>query len=453
MNWIQSLTKAIQYIENNLTAEITANDIANHLYSSNAHFQRVFSLATGITIGDYIRNRRLSLAGQDLIHPKNRIIDIAMKYQYDSQESFTKAFARFHGITPYSARKHSHRLKYFRPLTINITIKGGFDTMSEKFESMEKLCETLALGKLNSEPAHIYWGYSHKVYAVTTTRGKYAVKALNPQRQTQESAIFTEKIVGIAAKRVNAVPAKTFDGKTVWEVDGQLYLVFDWIEGEEVEYDDITPEHSRIMGSVLADIHQTDFSALNIPNEPATRTHIADWKFYLQKGEENSAAWVGLLGKHIEMLADCQAKALEASNSLTDKNVVGHGCLDPRHAIWQGYTPYLVDWEDAGMTNPLYDFLNTAIHWSEHGSEKDKGRFLAFAHGYGAKNKFPGANWQNVLYKRYLEPLDWLEFSLEMWLKEPENRQKWAEQAESMIREAIGYSDRIEKLEQWLIEI
>lgn len=325
--------------------------------------------------------------------------------------------------------------------------------MSEKFESMEKLCETLALGKLNSEPAHIYWGYSHKVYAVTTTRGKYAVKALNPQRQTQESAIFTEKIVGIAAKRVNAVPAKTFDGKTVWEVDGQLYLVFDWIEGEEVEYDDITPEHSRIMGSVLADIHQTDFSALNIPNEPATRTHIADWKFYLQKGEENSAAWVGLLGKHIEMLADCQAKALEASNSLTDKNVVGHGCLDPRHAIWQGYTPYLVDWEDAGMTNPLYDFLNTAIHWSEHGSEKDKGRFLAFAHGYGAKNKFPGANWQNVLYKRYLEPLDWLEFSLEMWLKEPENRQKWAEQAESMIREAIGYSDRIEKLEQWLIEI
>lgn len=132
MNWIQGLTKAIQYIESNLTHEITVNDVANHVHASNAHYQRVFSLATGITIGDYIRNRRLSLAGQDLLLSKNRIIDVAMKYQYDSQESFTKAFTRFHGITPYSARKQSHRLKYFRPLTINIFIQGGFDMSSNR---------------------------------------------------------------------------------------------------------------------------------------------------------------------------------------------------------------------------------------------------------------------------------------------------------------------------------
>lgn len=132
MNWIQGLTKAIQYIESNLTHEITVNDIANHVYASNAHYQRVFSLATGITIGDYIRNRRLSLAGQDLLLSKNRIIDVAMKYQYDSQESFTKAFTRFHGITPYGARKQSHRLKYFRPLTINIIIQGGLDMSTNR---------------------------------------------------------------------------------------------------------------------------------------------------------------------------------------------------------------------------------------------------------------------------------------------------------------------------------
>ncbi len=60
MNWIQGLTKAIQFIESNLTHEITVNDVANHVYASNAHYQRVFSLATGITIGDYIWNRRLT---------------------------------------------------------------------------------------------------------------------------------------------------------------------------------------------------------------------------------------------------------------------------------------------------------------------------------------------------------------------------------------------------------
>lgn len=132
MNWIQSLTKAIQYIESNLTREINVNDVADYVYTSNSHYQRVFSLATGITIGDYIRNRRLSLAGQDLLRPKNKIIDVAMKYQYDTQESFTKAFTRFHGITPAGARKHSHRLKYFRPLTINIIIQGGFDMSNNR---------------------------------------------------------------------------------------------------------------------------------------------------------------------------------------------------------------------------------------------------------------------------------------------------------------------------------
>jgi len=455
MNWIQSLTKAIQYIESNLTHEITVNDVTNHVYTSNAHFQRVFSLAAGITIGDYIRNRRLSLAGQDLLHPKNKIIDIAMKYQYDSQESFTKAFTRFHGITPYGARKQSHRLKYFRPLKINITIQGGFDMMNKKFESIEKLCETLALGKLTTEPAHIYWGYSHKVYAVTTTKGKYAVKALNPNLMTLEDAIFMEKIVSIVAKRINAVPAKIFNGKIVQEINGQLYLVFDWIEGEEMEYDDITPEHSRIMGAVLADIHQTDFSELNISSEVFPRTHLVDWNYYLQKGEENNAPWTDLLRENIDMIKDYYAKGVEAENSLTDKNVISHCVLDPRHVIWQGCTPYLVDWKNAGMINPLYDFINTAIHWSEHGSdEKNKERFLAFARSYNAKNKLPtDINWRNVLYKRYLEPLNWVAFSLEMWLNEPEEQQKWTEQAESMIREVIRYSDRIEKLEKWLSEL
>ena len=127
MNWVQSLTKAIQFIESNLTHAITVNDVANHVYASSTHFQRVFSWTTGITIGDYIRNRRLSLAGHDLLLSANSIIDIAMKYQYDSQESFTKAFTRFHGLTPKSALKQSHKLKHFRPLTINITIQGGLD--------------------------------------------------------------------------------------------------------------------------------------------------------------------------------------------------------------------------------------------------------------------------------------------------------------------------------------
>ena len=133
MNWIQSLTRAINYMENHLTYNISVKDVADKVYASSANFQRVFHLATGITIGDYIRNRRLSLAGQELLHPKAKILDIAMKYQYETQESFSKAFSRFHGISPSDVRKHLSMLKYFHPLVINITIQGGFN-MSNSLE-------------------------------------------------------------------------------------------------------------------------------------------------------------------------------------------------------------------------------------------------------------------------------------------------------------------------------
>ena len=133
MNWIQSLNRAISYIENHLTQNISVNDVADKVCASNANFQRVFHLATGITIGDYIRNRRLSLAGQDLLNPKIKILDVANKFQYETQESFSKAFSRFHGINPSDVRKHLSMLKYFHPLTINVTIQGGFD-MSNSLE-------------------------------------------------------------------------------------------------------------------------------------------------------------------------------------------------------------------------------------------------------------------------------------------------------------------------------
>jgi len=456
---MQDMIKAsLDYIERNLKTDITAEELAQTANYSVRHYGRLFSQATGSPVANYIAKKRIDYVLAE-ISSGRKAIDAVLDYGFDTYSGFYKACVKMYGCSP---KKYLIMCKNLTPKELEEIIMDYTKLAEEdmtnqtlKDKSIETLCKSLSIGTLTSEPVHIYWGYSHKVYEVTTTKGKYAVKALNPQRQTLEDAVFTEKIVSIAAKRVNAVPAKIFNGKIVQEIDEQLYLVFDWIEGEEVAYDGITPEHSRIMGSVLADIHQTDFSALNLSSEVSPRTRLADWKFYLQKGEESNAAWVDSLRENIALIQEYYAKGVEASNLLTDKNIISHRVLDPRHAIWQGYTPYLVDWEDAGMINPLYDFLNTAIHWSEHGGEKDKDRFLAFAHGYSAKNKLPKVNWRNVLYKRYLEPLDWVEFSLNSSLNstDPEEQQKWMGQAESMIREAIRYSGRIEKLEKWLNEI
>ena len=124
MNWIQRLSSAIQYIERNLTENISADEISSHAYASSAHFQHIFHMVIGMTIGEYIRNRRLSLAAQDLLQPDSKIIDVAMRYQYDTQESFSKAFTRFHDIPPSKAQAGC--VKLFHPLSIDIYIRGGF---------------------------------------------------------------------------------------------------------------------------------------------------------------------------------------------------------------------------------------------------------------------------------------------------------------------------------------
>ena len=125
MDWITGMQKAIDYIEANLTEEIDYKKVAAESFSSSYHFQRVFSILCGYTLGEYIRLRRLSLAGAELANGKDKVIDIALKYGYDSPDSFAKAFQKFHGITPSQARADGSMLKSFSRLSIKISLEGG----------------------------------------------------------------------------------------------------------------------------------------------------------------------------------------------------------------------------------------------------------------------------------------------------------------------------------------
>ncbi|MCL2517560.1 MAG: AraC family transcriptional regulator, partial [Oscillospiraceae bacterium] len=154
MNWIQGLSKAIHYIEKHLTDDINIDEISNESYASSSHFQLIFHLVIGMTVGEYIRNRRLSSAGLDLLLTKSKVNDVAMRYQYDTSESFSKAFARFHGIPPSGVKKHGEKLKCFNPFTIKIFIQGGFNMsriVMENDQGIKLTCENFeycTLGKL-----------------------------------------------------------------------------------------------------------------------------------------------------------------------------------------------------------------------------------------------------------------------------------------------------------------
>lgn len=107
MNWSEAIRKAILYIENNLTHDITIEDVSNDVNISPFYFQKGFTILCGYSLSKYIRNRKLSVAGYELLNTNIKIIDLALKYGYDSPDSFTKAFTRFHGSTPSSVHKGS----------------------------------------------------------------------------------------------------------------------------------------------------------------------------------------------------------------------------------------------------------------------------------------------------------------------------------------------------------
>lgn len=131
MGWVESISEAITYIEENITEEVNIEDIAKYAGISPFYFQKGFAMLCGFTVGEYIRKRRLSLAGNDLIVSDEKIIDIALKYGYDSPDSFTKAFTRFHGVTPTCVRKEGAMIKSYASLKIKFLLKGGY-TMDYK---------------------------------------------------------------------------------------------------------------------------------------------------------------------------------------------------------------------------------------------------------------------------------------------------------------------------------
>ncbi|MGR3775678.1 AraC family transcriptional regulator [Bacillus paramycoides] len=125
MDSLKNMNAAMQYIEDNLTNEIDFKKIARIAFCSEYHFKRMFSFLAGISLSEYIRCRRLTLAAFELKDSYVKVIDVAIKYGYNSPDSFSRAFQNLHGITPSEARNTSHSLKAYSPMTFQLSIKGG----------------------------------------------------------------------------------------------------------------------------------------------------------------------------------------------------------------------------------------------------------------------------------------------------------------------------------------
>lgn len=167
MNYIQGLQNAIDYIEEHLTDDLDIEEIAAQSGLSAFYFQRIFNILCDYSLGEYIRNRRLTLAGNELSGTDEKVIDIALKYGYDTPESFSRAFSRFHGITPSQAKKNSSPLKSFSRLSVEIHLKGG-NIMDYKivkkdaFKVLQKISTQSIDDEQNKNTIPDFWTQSHQ---------------------------------------------------------------------------------------------------------------------------------------------------------------------------------------------------------------------------------------------------------------------------------------------------
>ena len=133
MERFECLKNSLKYIEDNLRGEVDHSIAAKKACLSKFYYYRMFGIVTGMSLSEYIRNRKMSLAAKEIKESDRRIIDIAMDFGYSSQESFSRAFKSVHGISPSMAKKPGINLKAFPPISFQLQLKGDVE-MEYKIE-------------------------------------------------------------------------------------------------------------------------------------------------------------------------------------------------------------------------------------------------------------------------------------------------------------------------------
>ena len=190
MDYVYGIQQALKYVEEHLEDKLDLEEISKRAFSSSFHFQRIFNAVCGTTIGEYIRNRRLSLAGS-LLAKGEKVIDVAFLYGYNTPESFSRAFFKFHGYTPSEVKKGKPH-KIYSPLSVKLIICGGtaMDYRFEQVKDFQVLVKKKRFTKdkeINMKESPLFWAESIKNGTIDKL-----VSYVHPQN------LFKDSVIGIA---------------------------------------------------------------------------------------------------------------------------------------------------------------------------------------------------------------------------------------------------------------
>lgn len=280
-------------------------------------------------------------------------------------------------------------------------------------EILEGICTQCGLGTLVSAPEKLKGGFLHKMYSLFTTKGRYAVKLLNPHIMQRESAMGNYRTAEgfelmLEEKGIPIIPSLTFSGKKIQNIGGQFFYVYEWYDGKALKREEITDAHCREIGKWLARIHALDRHKEVCGQE---EIHI-DWEFYIRKYSEKNKELYRLLKENLPLLRESQDNGNAAVKKLPPVVSVCHNDMDSKNVLWKGMDCRIIDLECLGYSSPVVELYELALCWSGYQEcHMDHALFRSFLQSYAQAGGELFADWETIYWSNYGR-LDWLEYNM-----------------------------------------
>ncbi len=320
------------------------------------------------------------------------------------------------------------------------------------------LCSKYNLGNVTSEPVIITGGLMHKMYCVMTDKGKYAIKALNPDIMQRTAAmsnmVNSERISHALEKDIPLVAAKELEGKHVIELDNVYYMVYDWLEGKSVFIPDISEYHCEQIGKILGRIHSSNICLEDIEKEQGSRA-LFDWDSFFEEAKMQGGTWILSFEENLLQIKQWDKQVVASMPSLSEYQVISHRDLDPKNVMWKNDMPFVIDWEAAGYVNPFQELVEVLNYWAVDANgdyEKEKCKLLIQA--YTKSVDISNVDWVSVLSGSFDGMLGWLAYNVRRALglegSSADDKKAGEEQLLGTIQGLKKYAAHMEQLKAFL---
>lgn len=312
--------------------------------------------------------------------------------------------------------------------------------------NIKEFCKFYKLGEVKNIEK-ITGGLMHKMYKVKTDKETYAIKILNPEVMKRKDALnnftISEEISNLASSiGIPVSSALKINDTFIPKYKDYYYMVFIFIEGRTLKDEEITINHCKKIGQILASIHSLDYKKINLEENIREDNFSVNWIKYTKNENFNEMSYKDLYLKKYPRYYSLLKRSVERFNESNKKQTICHRDMDPKNVMWVNNEPIIIDWESASMSNPNRELIEYALSWSGFLSNNfDEKKFAIVVKEYSKKRKLEEDSFATIC-GNLVGRLGWLDYNLQRSLGIKSNDLEEMKLAENEVIKTIDEIDR-----------